>query len=386
MFNTAIGYSALYSNQSGSSSTAIGLSALESNTTGDGNTSTGSQSLQANTTGYFNTADGYLALYENNGSCNTATGNRTLLFNITGNYNTGTGSYALFNNNGSNNTATGFEALYSNTTGGNNTVTGNLALYTTTGSNNTAFGYNAGYYSTGSGDVFIGYQAGYNETGSNKLYIDDSNTSSPLIWGDFSARLLNFNGNVGIGTTTPTNPLEMGGTDSKIYMNSANSNMLLFNSNGVALPSFTTRSVGTKIVLYPDVNSSWVDYAIGISNGSTWYSVPSAISTCAHRFFAGTTEILTILGNGNVGINNNTPGYKLTVNGTAWCSSGAWTGSDIRWKKNINEINDVLNNVLTLKPVTYQWKTNEFPEMNFTDGTQIGLMHRMLKRYFQALL
>jgi len=33
---------------------------------------------------------------------------------------------------------------------------------------------------------FIGYQSGFNESGSNKLYIDNSNTTTPLIYGDFS--------------------------------------------------------------------------------------------------------------------------------------------------------------------------------------------------------
>ncbi|GAH47610.1 unnamed protein product, partial [marine sediment metagenome] len=69
---------------------------------------------------------------------------------------------------------------------------------------NTVFGYEAGRSCfTGSKNVFLGYQAGYSETGSDKLYIDNSQTASPLIYGDFSNNILAINGNLGIGTTSP---------------------------------------------------------------------------------------------------------------------------------------------------------------------------------------
>jgi len=69
------------------------------------------------------------------------------------------------------------------------------------GSSNVMLGFKSGYFNeVGSGNVFLGNETGYNETGSDKLYIDNSNTSEPLIYGDFSANTLRFNGNVGIGT------------------------------------------------------------------------------------------------------------------------------------------------------------------------------------------
>jgi len=72
----------------------------------------------------------------------------------------------------------------------NNVIIGHGALSgsTTTAeaSNNVIIGKSAGGTSIGNSNIFLGYQAGYNETGSNKLYISNSNTTTPLIWGDFS--------------------------------------------------------------------------------------------------------------------------------------------------------------------------------------------------------
>jgi hypothetical protein len=98
------------------------------------------------------------------------------------------------------------------------------------------------------------------------------------------------------------------------------------------------------------------------------------------------SDAFVVLKNGNVGIGTSSPSYKLTVSGTTWCTSGAWTGSDLRWKKNIIEINNVLSNLLTLKPVTYQWKIDEFPEMNFTNDVQIGLIAQDVEKIFPNLV
>lgn len=82
----------------------------------------------------------------------------------------------------------------------------------------------------------------------------------------------------------------------QIYLNGATGNRIDFNSNGTADPAFTTRSVGTKIVLYPNVSGSSVDYALGISSSTLWYSAPT--TTSQHRFFTGTTSVARIRNDG----------------------------------------------------------------------------------------
>ena len=60
---------------------------------------------------------------------------------------------------------------------------------------------------SGSGNVFLGYEAGADETGSNKLYIDNSNTTTPLVYGDFSDNQLTINGSVNITEVMNLTPL-----------------------------------------------------------------------------------------------------------------------------------------------------------------------------------
>jgi|GEM_PF-4318734 len=204
-YSTFIGYEAGKNDDlSSNTNTAVGYQSMYSNTSGYRNTSMGAYSLYSNTTGYFNVAVGVRALYSNTtGTDNIAIGNSTLRLNETGSFNIAIGRDALYNNTSNNNIAIGFTALRSNTTGSNNTV----------------IGYAAGYNSTGNSNVFIGHKAGYNETGSNKLYIANSDTSNPLIYGEFDNDTVKINDHLVVNedlklecvTTLPTASSEQEG-------------------------------------------------------------------------------------------------------------------------------------------------------------------------------
>ncbi|MCB9317023.1 MAG: tail fiber domain-containing protein [Lewinellaceae bacterium] len=153
----------------------------------------------SNTTGVQNNAVGYGALsaQTSGASANNAIGYQAMFRHATGNFNC----------------AFGNQSMYFNTTGTKNTAIGAGSLYQNqSGSNNVAVGLNAGFTSLGSGNVFLGYTAGYFEKGSNKLYIDNSDSTSPLIYGEFDNGILSFNANIGIGTNSPDRPLTIKGT------------------------------------------------------------------------------------------------------------------------------------------------------------------------------
>ncbi|MCH8329876.1 MAG: tail fiber domain-containing protein [Bacteroidetes bacterium] len=181
----------------------IGYQAGKANTTGFRNTFSGYQAGQANTTGQSNTFLGYLSGFSNtSGFNNTFSGYQTGFSNTTGVQNVFSGNRVGFHNTtGSWNTFSGFVTGFNNSTGNFNTFSGSGAGQSnTTGSSNTSSGYQAGFSNTsGSGNVFLGREAGYSETGSNTLYIDNSNTTTPLIHGDFATNALTVNGSLMVG-------------------------------------------------------------------------------------------------------------------------------------------------------------------------------------------
>lgn len=132
------------------------------------------------------------AANESGGSDNTFVGASVGTANTTGDSNTAIGSYAYSGaTTGTDNTALGDSALDGTGIGSNNTVVGSGAMGANgVGSTNVAVGRSAGSNVTGSGNVLLGYQAGAAAGAvSNKLYIMNSNSSTPLIYGEFDGGL-----------------------------------------------------------------------------------------------------------------------------------------------------------------------------------------------------
>ena len=224
--NTAIGLFALAS-AVGSFNTAIGAFALRNNTTGEGNVSIGNNSLLSNLTGSENTAVGQYALLNNTGGhSNVAVGNDAGRNNSTGTDNTFIGDSAgQGNTTGGSNTIVGKLA---GGTGSSNTVVGAYALPFGIGQNNVALGSNIAPFlisgsknifigsniaetmEYGNGNVFIGNESGrYAYDLDDQLYIENSDTINPLIYGDFSQDIVGINGNLGIGTQNPLSTLHV---------------------------------------------------------------------------------------------------------------------------------------------------------------------------------
>ena len=155
-YNTAVGYNAL----------SVGAGGVQG--VGSYNTAVGAYALMHTFGEFFdigrsNTGTGAFARYSNGaGARNTATGFMGLYGNQDGDNNTADGYQALGGNtSGNNNTATGYQALGFNTSGGNNTATGVRALAgDNTGSFNTATGVGAlGQNTTGHHNTSDGVQA-----------------------------------------------------------------------------------------------------------------------------------------------------------------------------------------------------------------------------------
>lgn len=216
---------------------------------------------------------------------------------------------------------------FSNTYTYNAQVNGQLAF-------NNALDSKISFYGYGTANQYgIGVQSGLLQ-----LYTDVSFADIAFGYGSsssFTERMrIKGNGNVGIGTNNPSNPLSFPATLAK------------------------------KISLYPGASG---DVGMSVSgndfrlysdnvNARVSFGYDSYISGFISRAYVPASGAVAMVVQGN-----------LNANGTVY-------NSDIRYKKNIATINYSLDKVLKLRGVVYEMRTDEFPTYSFNKGQQMGLI------------
>lgn len=182
------------------------------NTHGNNNTFLGHQSGYSNLAGNDNTFTGYHSGYNNtSGQANVFVGSQSGSANSTGSFNIFLGMYAgNANTTGSSNVYIGHGAGNIASTSYSNVFMGHMTGLNATGVANVFIGAGAGWAATGSSNVFLGNAAGYNATGNHKLYIANTDTSTPMIYGDF------LTSKVGIGGMNSF-PTSVGGVNVSAY-------------------------------------------------------------------------------------------------------------------------------------------------------------------------
>ncbi len=199
------------------------------------------------------------------------------------------------------------------------------------------------------------------------------------------------NGNIGIGTTTPSAKLEVSG-DLKV--------------TGAITPSAGNSE--NKGIMFPKDPGGGSDDAAWIRYYSRNLNSTDLVAKEQTTFEIGTSNdttdhIALMPGNGNVGIGINAPQKKLHIkqtdhnsgirldefqsdryfiigyegNGTIhfyhqngqgqyMTQEGAWRqNSDISLKQNICDLTGILNQVLQLRPVKFEWKNNRMLNIGF---------------------
>ncbi|RMH34168.1 MAG: hypothetical protein D6694_15375, partial [Gammaproteobacteria bacterium] len=197
----AVGNETLVNLTTGAENIAIGYGALNRVTTGSSNIGIGTYANYGITTTTSNIAIGKQSMNNNAGWANVGIGVQSGLYKTSGDLNTFIGFQAGYGNgvysSASKNTLIGARAgRYITSSSNDNVLIGYLSGYNIgTASTNTFIGSQSGYNAVGTtGCIFIGYQAGYSETNSNRLYIANSSTTTPLIYGEFDNRLIVVNG------------------------------------------------------------------------------------------------------------------------------------------------------------------------------------------------
>jgi hypothetical protein len=106
-----------------------------------------------------------------------------------------------------------------------------------------------------------------------------------------------------------------------------------FVPSGSGQPSVTTRSPGSKIILFPELSSTDVDYSIGIENSNTWFSTPN--SNCGFKWYQGIENVMSISSSGSVICHSTTnasgigTGGGLTIAGGTSITKDVWIGGSL---------------------------------------------------------
>lgn len=77
-------------------------------------------------------------------------------------------------------------------------------------------------------------------------------------------------------------------------LSNATHNYFMTGTTGTGAPTFTTRSAGTRYVLWPATTGSTVDYGLGIDGGYVWFAVAAVNAVIGWKWFAGTTEVMRL--------------------------------------------------------------------------------------------
>jgi hypothetical protein len=248
-----------------------------------------------------NTAAGQSALLNlRQGGFNTAIGLASLAQVANGSFNTGVGAGALSSNTGDNNTAIGTGALLNNTEGSGNTADGKFALFSNTaGWQNTAIGLGALQNSiTGGANTAIGWYALFSNT------LGTFNTATG--WDALSSNTTG-GGNTALGYGA-------------LFTNTTG-------SNNTALGAFA----GKGVITAHDVVCIGNGVLGGDVSDSTWIANIYGVTTQS-----GTTAPVVVSDGGQLG----------TV------------ASSERFKKDIATMDKASEIILSLRPVTFHYKSD----------------------------
>jgi hypothetical protein len=175
----------------------------------------------------------------------------------------------------------------------------------------------------------------------------------------------------------------------QIWLNGASSNLIEYNANGYAPPTTGSRSIGTKIVLYPGINSTQIDYAIGIEDNTMWHSIPtssySGILT-NFKWYAGTTNIATLNGLGAFStIGSLSTNASIQAVGEIRSTNGdviAFGSSDKRLKDNITPISNPIEKIQKIGGYEFDWNDKQ----DTYEGHDIGVIAQEIEEVLPELV
>jgi Chaperone of endosialidase len=167
-------------------------------------------------------------------------------------------------------------------------------------------------------------------------------------------------------------------------------------SASVSRSAAGSEMIGVSTAVQPDAGITWFsgvggDFTSGATGSLTTaygvrakatgvtntYGVYAAVNTAGTNRFAIYGEV------GNSATATHWAGY---FNGRCFTPGNVWTPSDLRLKKNVQELNDNLASLSKLSPKTYEFKLDEYKGLALPEGPQLGLLVQDLEPVFPMLV
>ncbi|MFO7829679.1 MAG: tail fiber domain-containing protein [Bacteroidales bacterium] len=320
--------------------------------------------------GKYNSMIGYEAGFTtSSGSNNLFLGFRSGYSNVTGGNNVFIGTESGYVNQYTfQNTYVGYRSGYE-LSGASNTVLGSMSGENASGFNNTFIGTSAGRIATGGNNTFVGQGAGYGfpdeNQGVRNTYIGQASgskttTGSYNVMLGFNSGYLNYAGanNTFLGYNTGRNITDGSGN---IFIGYEAGKNIEDISNRLVIENSDADSTTALIYGKFDQDDLRINATVGIGSP-------------ASQFYG-------LRVNGGTSLNYSLYAYKGGYTPGSWSS-----GSDIRLKKDIRNIDTPLKKIKQLNGVSFLWKVNEFPDKQLSSKGQIGVIAQEVEKVLPELV
>lgn len=226
----------------------------------------------------------------------------------------------------------------------------------------------------------------------------DPSTSTWILHVGYDRLFVTNNGNVGIGTSTPSSMLDVAGngnfnsittsgsissgsiscsslsSSSAVSGSSFSTGNFTMNNSGLSMSGTHTFTITPEVVFNGDAtfNSTWF-HAKQIEGRTT-----SSAAGVTGFAIANNPSLVSY---GVFGTSNGSPfAYGLACSGNGYYTGDWYDISDAKFKTNLHGLNNALSIVMQLQPRTYEFKQSEYPQMNFPAGMHYGFIAQEMEK------